>query len=87
MTINVATAARKTERTQDAEAAYALIERLAHPGDDIDIVISVSAPHDEDQAALFLNTLMASPRYREGLAVTGRRIAGDFYEVYVRVAA
>lgn len=87
MTINVATAARKAERAQTADEAYTFIDRFARSYGDIHVTINVSAPHDEAEATKFLTALAANARFSNSMTVTGRRIVGDIYEVYVSVSA
>jgi hypothetical protein len=87
MTINVTTADRRPESISTADDAYKLIRRLAHPGDNIDVTISVAEQREEDEAAKFINSLFASERFRSGVAVTGNRTFGDAYKVFIRVSA
>lgn len=87
MTMTVATAQRRPETIANADDAYSLIRRLAHPGDNIDVTISVAEPHDEDEAAKFINSIFASDYFHSGhgIVVTGNRTFGDAYKVYVRI--
>lgn len=87
MTMTVATAQRRPETIANADDAYSLIRRLAHPGDSIDVTISVAEPHEEDEAAKFINSIFASDYFHggHGIVVTGNRTFGDAYKVYVRI--
>lgn len=85
--MTVTTAQRHPETVSTADDAYALIRRLAHPGDDIDVTISVVEPQEEDEAAKFINSIFASDFFHSGhgITVTGNRTFGDAYKVYVRI--
>ena len=87
MTLTVATAQRRPETITTAEDAYSLIRRLAHPGDSIDVTISVAEQREEDEAAKFINSIYASDYFHSGhgVTLTGNRTFGDAYKVYVRI--
>ncbi len=85
--MTVATAQRRPENISTAEDAYQLIRRLAHPGDHIDVTISVAESHEEDEAAKFINSILASDYFGggRGIVITGNRTFGDAYKVYISI--